>query len=303
MKKKFSSFFLIILVLSIFFKGCYNYKYVEANSNYSDKIVDYKYDIIKIEDPTKENPIVAFKLIRYPVLQKVNIITLKEVVSFSSVKTALLLVSSGLGLLTIGGIMVALDEQNLGTAGTIIAVSGLLTSTYGFLGASSRKDTSYFTGNVKDTIITLGDTFLGKDYESVYNENPKLILSINSKTFSFSPTSGIYKVNLVSDLGLIRFNKPQVITINVTLTGHNVNKNFKLNTELWSEKFIKIKFDQVNMYDNEGIIVGVLNYGEEHKLIFMSEEMWEIDYKGQLRYIEPNSGEIFWAYPKFIKDK
>jgi len=289
---------LIFSIFTFFLIGCYSYKYIETNVFNRNKIINFKYDIILIKEPSLSDPSIEFKVIRYPIFQNEKILKLQEVAYYSNVKTSLLLVTSGLGLLAVGGIMVSLDENKLGVPGTIIGISGLAVSTIGFLTGTSKKDTSYFTGNIKDTVILIGVPYVSKEYEVIRNKDLKVLLRSDKKTKEIITDLEIYKVNLVNDLNLARFRDPKDLDIYLTLQEYNFSKKITLNSKLWTREFVKINIDNVPVYDSAGNQVGTLRYGEEYKLVYKDSDLWIIEISGNERYIEPNVGEIFWSVPK-----
>jgi len=149
------------------------------------------------------------------------------------------------------------------------------------------------------------------DIKKVYSETEERIIDSKIKivgnTIANSydiPKEGAVIIDIVKDFGI----KPNSDNIPLELQVYNI-ENSEIGTMLldlgkWMKKYIKIELQDeevLSEIDNQLVIIGKANKGDVFKVIHQGNEFLKIDFLGKEGFVNPNSGEVFWAVKNYLE--
>lgn len=145
------------------------------------------------------------------------------------------------------------------------------------------------------------ETEEGKEMNLYGNHNATVIFNGIKKDYSLLNSNRL-NINLLSDFNCSKTYAEKMDLI--IYVDNKKNENIFINSNDFLIQYIKIitkNAEVLGEYNNETITLGNLNIGEEYRLVHKGSLLWKIDYNGKEGYIQPNSGEIFWAIADYLK--
>jgi len=268
----------------------------------SEEIINYDYAIIKVGHPTLELPVAKFKIKRTPnnkikAKQKLIEEEWRNDIWLSAIFVATCSALSVLFFTT--PIVYDADEgKNIKSVPAGISF-GALAVLVGFVGFNNHKTGE--TDNLLDGEIV--DDFEKGTPETAPGVNIMVRAGGIEKNYN-SDKDGIISINLVKDLSLVRFDRPQTVYVECTSVYHKIKERYTLNSKDWTVPHIKIIQDGVAVEtEKEGQLVklGELKSGEEYKILHEGNDLIKIEFNGEEGFIPKDAGDKFWAVDNYLE--